>query len=123
MGISLISICIGSAWLLIYSLFTDIRKKQLVNIMDYQTTINRMHNLTNPFFDVAKIRAANSTFQGIQNLTYSPTNTRNTTALENTTPEETAEMIITEDMPVLAELQDKGLIGRSGNSLLLGFED
>ena len=98
------------------------RMAGLVNIFEHQLTIDDIKN--NYASDMLKIgmeRANKSIFQGISTLTLdvskSSTNTNNNA---ESLQEEIAD-IEDDIMPQLfKDLQEKGLIGRSGNSILIG---
>lgn len=94
----------------------------LVNLMEHQTTINRMSRVENQYFDIMGRRMDQSLFTGVQNLTYSPHSTQQMSApipIDEPTIDEA--IALDEDLPVLKSLQEQGMIGRSGNSILLGF--
>lgn len=94
----------------------------LVNLMEHQTTIDRMSRVEAQYFDIMGRRMDQSLFTGVQNLTYSPHNTQQIVPpIMPIEDEETINDVLEEDLPVLKSLQEQGLIGRSGNSILLGF--
>lgn len=118
--LALAIISIGSLTVFLYGMSLEARRKTLINVLEHQTTINAMQNLTDQFFNVATERMKHSHFMGVQNLTYSPTNTRNEIPHEETVLNENVP-IIEAELPILEDMQSSGLIGRSGNSILLGF--
>lgn len=99
------------------------KREGLINLMEHQTTIDRMGRVEHQYFDIMGRRMDQSLFTGVQNLTYSPQNTQHMSApilpIEEPTIDDT--IALEEDLPVLKSLQEQGMIGRSGNSILLGF--
>jgi len=94
----------------------------LVNLLEHQTTISKMGRVETQYFDVIGRRMDQSLFDGVQNLTYSPHSTQHMSApIPEDEPTIDEAITLEEDLPVLKSLQEQGMIGRSGNSILLGF--
>lgn len=121
----------------IYAIVSQIRinnkRAQLVNIMQHQTTIDRIHSgrlhdehdALAEFLGVARVRAENSTYAGAQNITLDLSNSRNNAesspSTDITHPTTETEKMQGEELPALLELRARGLINRSDDSLLIGF--
>lgn len=104
-------------------LWNYVRRIELVNVMEHQTTVDKLRYSTDTateYFSVMGRRADKSLFSSAQNITYSPH-----TSNSNQLPENKEQEIIPEPLQYpetsLEALEDKGLIGRSGNSLMVGF--
>lgn len=121
--LSIALLAISSVALFIYSTFIKIQRDKLVNVMEHQTTINSLNGILTPYFDVAMHRADRSIFQGVQNLTYSPTSTKHVAGTEQTEIINPDVPLLESELPVLEEMQSSGVIGRSGNSILLGWSN
>lgn len=99
-------------------------KAGLINIMQHQAHVDKMRDVSERYMDVMQTRAMQSTFEGVKNLTYGHTISRVpqlAAPIDDTEEEEIIEGEIV--MPTLEELKREGLIGRSGNSILLGMTD
>lgn len=109
----------------IFFLYNKAQQAGLVNVMQHQSSVDQImrKGTQDRFYDVMQARMDHSVFQGVQNLTYSPTTQRTITGGN------VAEQMHLQDleadeimhMPILAEMQSRGLIARSGESLLIGF--
>jgi hypothetical protein len=98
------------------------KKQQLVNVLEYQTTIERLTRETviAPFLAVAKERARQSMYSNVSTLTQSNVvHEIQADAVQEEADEERAAPAIIQSS--LLEMQRTGLINRSGHSLLLGF--
>jgi hypothetical protein len=116
-------ITLGGAYALFVWFNHKARRANLINVMEHQTTMDVLTRLNaiESYFKVQETRAANSMFAGASNLTYSPTHTKNIeshepVALLEDTQEQQPEVEMT-----LEALENNKFIGRSGNSLLVGF--
>lgn len=125
MYVSLSILFLGPTVVFIRWLWIKSGRASLINAMEHQTTIQQLMrgNTTTQFFDVMGRRADKSTFASAQNITYSP---HHSVSNQNTLPEPTEQDIaldVDDEIPAttLQALQDKNYIGRSGNSLLIGF--
>lgn len=105
-----------------------IKRQELINVMEYQTTVNNLplldSLLTQQYLNVNRTRAAESRFAGVSTLTVAnnaaaPDNIAATEAIDEVLPA----MLPAGDKPILRELQDQGLIWRSNESILIGFSN
>lgn len=125
MYIGIAMLFIGAIITAIFYLYNKAQQAGLVNVMQHQSSVDQiMRNGTHDrFYDVMRARMDHSVFQGVQNLTYSPTHTRTITG--GNVAQQMHEQDLEDDtvmhMPILAEMQSRGLIARSGDSLLIGF--
>lgn len=101
--------------------YNKVRRIALINIMEHQTTLDRLQSVETRYLDVMNERARQSLFSGVQNLTYSPSSTSQVIPPSAPVEEPTISAALEEDLPVLSAMKEQGLIGRSGNSILLGF--
>jgi hypothetical protein len=101
--------------------YNKVRRIALINIMEHQTTLDRLQSVENQYLNVMNERARQSLFSGVQNLTYSPSSTSQVVPPSAPVEEPTISAALEEDLPVLSAMKEQGLIGRSGNSILLGF--
>ena len=119
--IALAIVCIGSLTVFIYGMSLEARRKSLINVFEYQTNIDNMQNVLTPYFRAMEERMKHTLFAGIQNLTYSPSSVHNVPVQEEKIQEDIP--IIEAELPILDDMRNNGLIGRSGNSILLGWSD
>lgn len=101
-------------------LYNRAQKAGLFNVRYNQMHVGRMRDVSDRYFDVEQTNAAN-VFRSARNLTYSP----NISYAERRAQiEEEQYQTPSEEIQVLTltELQERGLIARSGNSLLIGFK-
>lgn len=120
--LSIVLLAFGRISIYLYTEYNKAHKERLINVFEYQTTYDKLDNILTPYFAAMQERMHNTIFAGVQNLTYSPSSTR------SELPQEQKQIdidtpVIMEELPALETLQRDGLIGRSGNSILLGFED
>lgn len=110
--VSLAGIC--TIWL-----YNRAQKSGLFNVRQSQMHIGRMRDVSDRYFDVEHARASN-VFGSAKNLTYGP---HITYAGPRQTEQQTQQQSSSEEIQImtLSELQERGLIARSGNSLLIGF--
>lgn len=122
---------LGTAFLYIYGMWVKIQRDKLINIMEYQLTLDQLQSTSHAFIpqvlNVTNTRAAHSMFAGVQNLTYSPSK-----HIEQSEQSEQSEQMnaLQEDSEELEsypstmqEMEKAGLINRSGNSILIGFTE
>ena len=125
MYLSFGAIIIGLVTIILKWLYILATKSGLVNVMEHQTNIRTLSNnpVATQYFDVMGRRADKSTFSSAQNITYSPHHSTSNTNNAPVEDDTSTELAIDTDIPVptLHAMKDKGLIGRSGNSLLVGF--
>lgn len=114
----------GHMWLRIIT-----KQAAMINILEKQTSvedIRLLQKLLIPnYFDVAKTRATQSQFAGVQTLTYDASRTNSTMPLEQPvlpSEAELIEMLPEGNEPILLELKRRGIINRSNNSIFLGFK-
>jgi hypothetical protein len=120
---SVVFLVFGRLSIYLYTEYNKANKERLVNVFEYQTTYDRLDNILAPYFDAMQTRMQQSIFSGVQNLTYSPTNTRNEQVQEPQKQIDVDTPVVVEELPALEQLQRDNMIGRSGNSILLGFEN
>lgn len=99
-------------------------RELLINVSEHQTTIREMENytqaFTDRFFDAFEKRMERSLFAGVSTLTWD----QSTHSQGNTDVpllEDVSVATPDDPLPVLLEMQSRGLINRSGSSLLVGF--
>lgn len=122
---------LGGAFLCMYGMWIKIQRHKLINIMEYQLTLDQLQSTSHAFIpqvlNVAQTRAAHSMFAGVQNLTYSPSKhieqheQSEQSEHMNALQEDSEEL---ESYPsTMHEMDKAGLINRSGNSILIGFTE
>lgn len=112
----------GRLSIYLYTEYNKANKERLVNVFEYQTTYDKLDNILAPYFDAMQTRMQQSIFAGVQNLTYSPTNTKHEQIQESQKQLDVDTPVVVEELPALEQLQREGMIGRSGSSILIGFE-
>ena len=114
---------IGATVCMLLYLFTVIRTRGLINLMEYQAHISQLPAIAKDFMLVQRERASKSIFAGVQNLTYSPHSdiAHAPPVIEHPTEHKELEDLLLDTS--LQGLHTRGLIARSGNSILLGFTD
>jgi hypothetical protein len=134
LNISVIVFLISVLLITLYGIITYIKRNELISLDDgihvsaynasganYTAAFNRLIELQ---YNVLLERAKQSEFQGVTTLTLD----RSTVTETSTTSVETGYSANEEDADLidatkgkLAQMRDKGLIGRSNNSILIGF--
>lgn len=105
------------------------KQQGLVNILEKQVSVDDvslLRMLLAPgYFDVAKTRAQQSQFHGIQTLTYDASRTGTTMPPEQPvlpSEEQLIQMLPEGSQPLLLELKERGYINRSNDSIFIGFK-
>jgi hypothetical protein len=115
---------LGSVTIFLKYLYTKAERAGLINVMEHQTMLQRLKytSYDGAYFDVMGRKADKSLFTNAQNITYSPHNERHEAQpIQEISDENTALALTDEPLPELQEMKRQGLIGRSGNSILIGW--